>query len=50
MDLVWLQELAGEAGAVASSVMLSGKQYLFNNMFRLFSNTLISSVAVARRQ
>jgi predicted RND superfamily exporter protein len=45
-------ELAGSPEALArgealTSVMFSGKQYLFSNMFRTFSNTLIVSLALA---
>jgi predicted RND superfamily exporter protein len=45
-------ELAGSPEALArgealTSVMFSGKQYLFTNMFRTFSNTLIVSLGLA---
>jgi len=45
-------ELAGspealEQGEALTSVMFSGKQYLFSNMFRTFSNTLIVSLGLA---
>ena len=45
-------ELAGSPealrrGEALTSVMLSGKQYLFTNMFRTFSNTLIVSLGLA---
>jgi predicted RND superfamily exporter protein len=45
-------ELAGSTEALAqgealTSVMFSGKQYLFTNMFRTFSNTLIVSLGLA---
>ncbi|UCF46939.1 MAG: MMPL family transporter [Myxococcales bacterium] len=45
-------ELAGSPeelarGDALTSVMFSGKQYLFTNMFRRFSNTLIVSLALA---
>jgi predicted RND superfamily exporter protein len=45
-------ELAGSAeelerGEALTSVMFSGKQYLFTNMFRRFSNTLIVSLGLA---
>jgi predicted RND superfamily exporter protein len=45
-------ELAGspealEQGEALTSVMFSGKQYLFTNMFRTFSNTLIVSLGLA---
>jgi predicted RND superfamily exporter protein len=45
-------ELAGSPEALArgealTSVMFSGKQYLFTNMFRSFSNTLIVSLGLA---
>ncbi len=45
-------ELAGspealERGEALTSVMFSGKQYLFTNMFRTFSNTLIVSLGLA---
>jgi len=45
-------ELAGspealQRGEALTSVMFSGKQYLFTNMFRTFSNTLIVSLGLA---
>ena len=45
-ELAGSPEALGRAEAL-TSVMFSGKQYLFTNMFRRFSNTLIVSLGLA---